>query len=196
MPAGKLLRENAVLLIGTLLPVVVVGLFLLGRYVPRVLVDPPQYDFLLAQDYGYSQPQSRWRHEIDLDAESKLRVRVFPIDPKKYAFSARLFLYDHLSDRVREIVFPRPETTEVAEDGVLVEVPEFSDQVIDSNTVAPDGYEPVKSRRGRGPLSLFHRSGRNFAISKNGRVVPVMAPGSHFTLSNCRFVGWIVTPPE
>ena len=197
MPIGKLFRENAVLVIGILLPVAVVVLFVLATYIPRLLVDPPQYDFLFAQDYSYSPPQSRWRYEIDIDSGRKLRVRAFLNEPGKYAPRARLFLYEHLSGNVREISLPAPETAENTEAGVLVEVPEFSDQVIDSRRVAPDGYELVERRRGRGfLLGLFYRGGRHgLAIGKNGAVVAVPS-GDDVNWYGARFLGWVVTPPD
>ncbi len=197
MAIGKLFRENAALVIGILLPVAVVVFFLLATYIPRLLVDPPQYDFLFAQDYSYSNQQSRWRYEIDIDAQGKLRVRAFLTEPNKYAPRARLFLYEHLSGNVREISLPLPETAEDAEAGVVVEVPEFSNQVIDSRRVAPDGYELVERRRGRGDLlGLFYRgSRRGLAIGKNGAVVAV-ASRNDFNWYGARFLGWIVTPPD
>ncbi len=196
MAIGKLLRENAALVIGILLPAAVVVFFLLATYIPRLLVDPPQYDFLFAQDHNYSNQQSRWRYEIDVDSERKLRVRAFLTAPDKYAPRARLFLYEHLSGNVREISLPLPETAEDAEAGVVVEVPEFSNQVIDSRRVAPDGYELVESRRGRDLLGLFYRrSRRGLAIGKNGAVVAVPS-GNDFNWYPARFLGWIVTPPD
>ena len=196
MAIGKLLRENAALVIGILLPAAVVVFFLLATYIPRLLVDPPQYDFLFAQDHNYSNQQSRWRYEIDVDSERKLRVRAFLTAPDKYAPRARLFLYEHLSGNVREISLPLPETVEDAEAGVVVEVPEFSNQVIDSRRVAPDGYELVESRRGRDLLGLFYRrSRRGLAIGKNGAVVAVPS-GNDFNWYPARFLGWIVTPPD
>ena len=197
MAIGRFIRENAALVIGILLPVAVVVFFLLATYIPRLLVDPPQYDFLFAQDHNYSNQQSRWRYAIDVDSERKLRVRAFLTAPDKYAPRARLFLYEHLSGNVREISLPLPETAEDAEAGVVVEVPEFTNQVIDSRRVAPDGYELVKHRRGRGDLlGLFYRgSRRGLAIGKNGAVVAVPS-GNDFNWYAARFLGWIVTPPD
>ena len=197
MAIKKLLRENAALVIGILLPVVVVVFFLLATYIPRLLVDPPQYDFLFAQDNSYSNQQSRWRHEIDIDAQGRLRVRAFLTEPDKYAPRARLFLYEHLSGNVREISLPSPETAEDTEAGVVVEVPEFSTQPIDSRRIAPDGYEIIEPRRGGGSLlGLFYRGNRRgLAIGKNGAVLAIPS-GNDSTWYGTRFLGWIVTPPD
>ena len=196
MAIGKLLRENAALAIGILLPVVVVVFFLAATYVPRLLVDPPQYDFLFAQDHHYPGQSSRWRYEIDVDEHSRLRIRAFLTEPDKYVPRARLFLYEHSSDNVREISLPLPETADGAPAGIPIEVPEFSNQVIDTHRVAPDGYELVTPRRGGGDfLGLFYRSSRRgLAIGKNGAVVAV-EPGNDLSYYGARFLGWIVTPP-
>ena len=106
-------------------------------------------------------------------------------------------MYEHLSGNVREISLAAPETAEDAEAGVVVEVPEFSNQVIDSRRVAPDGYELVEPRRGSGGLmGLFYRgSRRGLAIGKNGAVVAVPS-ANDFNWYGVRFLGWIVTPPD
>ena len=195
MAIGKLLRENAALAVGILLPVVVVVFFLLATYIPRLLVDPPQYDFLFAQEYGYPNQWSYWRYEIDVDSENKLRVRAFLAE--RTHRRPRIFLYEHLGGNVREISVPQPETAEDAKAGVLVEIPEFSSQVIDTHRVAPDGYELVEPRRSSGNfLGLFYRGSRHeLAIGKNGALVEVPSR-SDVSWHNTRFLGWIVTPPS
>ena len=204
MAIGKLFRENVALVVGILLPVAVVVFFLLATYIPRLLVDPPRYDFLFAQDDSSFNQRSRWRYEIDIDAQGKLRVWAFLTEPKVsrglsrgYAPRTRLFLYEHLSGNVREISLPSPGTAEDAEAGVVVEVPEFSNQVIDSRRVAPDGYQLIEPRRGSGGLmNLFYRgSRRGLAIGKNGAVVAVPS-ANDFNWYAVRFLGWIVTPPD
>jgi hypothetical protein len=204
MAIGKLLRENATLAVGIVLPILVVVFFLLATYIPRLLVDPPQHDFLFVQDNDYRAQPSRWRHEIDLDSQRKLRVRAFLTEPDtRNYYRPRLFLYEHLDGNVREISLPSPEmaemaeTTEGAKTGVVLEVPEFSDQIIDSRRVAPDGYELVEPRRRGGDfLGLFYRGGRRgLAIGKNGAVVAVPS-GNDVSYYGARFLGWIVTPPD
>ena len=54
---GKWIKDNLVLVSGIVLPVLlIIGFFILSN-LPRVLADPPQYDFLLvAYRYDYQQP--------------------------------------------------------------------------------------------------------------------------------------------
>ncbi len=201
MAIGKLLRENATLAVGIVLPILVVVFFLLATYIPRLLVDPPQYDFLFVQANDYRAQPSRWRYEIDIDSQRKLRVRAFLTEPDtRNYYRPRLFLYEHLDGNVREISLPSPEmaeTTPGAEAGIVLEILEFSDQVIDSRQVAPDGYELVKPRSSSGNfLGLFYRgSRRGLAIGKNGAVVAVPF-GDDVNYYGARLLGWIVTPPH
>lgn len=194
MALKKLVRENAALVIGILLPAVVVVFFLLATYIPRFLVDPPQYDFLFTEDHSYVAQGSRWRYEIDVDPQGKLRVRAFAVETDRYTPRTRLFLYEHSSDSVREISLPWPETPEDAEAGVVLEVPEFRDEVIDPRQVAPDGYELIEPRRSGGDfLGLFYRGDRRgLAIGKNGARVNVPSGTDSYSYG-ARFLGWVVT---
>jgi hypothetical protein len=197
MAIRKLLRENAALVVGVTLPVVVVVFFLLATYIPRLLVDPPRYDFLFAQENNYSNQPSRWRHEIDIGAQRQLRVRAFLTEPDKYIRRPRLFRYEHLGGNVREISLPLPETAEESEDGIVVEISEFANQAIDTRRIAPDGYELLDPRSSRGFLvGVFYKRGRrDLAIAKDGAVVAVPS-GDGSDWHNVRFLGWIVTPPD
>ena len=197
MSTGKWIRDNAALVIGILMPVIVVVFFLLASYIPRLLVDPPEYDFLFVQDYGYGSQKSHWRYQIDLDPNRRLRVRVFLDDPKSYSPLARLFRYEHASGNVREMSMPSPEVDELPEVGLIVEVAEFQDELIDSSRISPDGYEMLDSRRSGGDfLGVFYRGNRRgLALGKNGAVISI--PGDEgLNWYSARFLGWIVTPSD
>lgn len=196
MAIGKLLRENAALAVGISLPVLVVFFFLLATYVPLWLVEPPQYDLLFTQDGRNSNDRLHWRYEIDLDGGDQLRVRAFPTEPDTYTWRPRLYRYEHESGEVREIRLPVPESSEVGEDGILVEVTEFADVIIDPRNIAPDGYELMDRSGRQGELmGLFYRGNRDdLAISKSGAVVAV-----HFGQErdrryyNSQFLGWVIS---
>lgn len=150
---GKLIRENVVLAVGISLPALVVFFFLLATYVPRWLVDAPQYDFLFTQDHSHRDDKARWRYRVNLEESGELQIRATPVKADVYAGQSRLFLFQHESD------------------DVLVELPEFSDTIIDSHRVAPDGYELIDQSGRQGQLvGLFYRGNRDdLAIGKNGQ---------------------------
>ncbi len=198
MSIAKSLRDNAALVAGILLPVIVVVLFLLSSWVPKLFVDPPQYDFLYAEDGNYyGGSPSPWRYEVTLDAQNHLLVRAFAAKPDVYTPGARLFLFEHEDGNVREITLPAPSSTEGGEGGIVVEIPEFKNQYIDPSRISPDGYALVdNTRSSRGLFGLFSSgSGRGLAISKNGAVFDA-ADGRGQYWYGSRLIGWIVPPPQ
>jgi hypothetical protein len=48
MPAAKFVRDNAVLLVGLILPVLMMLGFLVASGLPEHLADPPKYDLVFA----------------------------------------------------------------------------------------------------------------------------------------------------
>jgi hypothetical protein len=200
MSIAKSLRENAALVAGILLPALVVVLFLLSSWVPRILVDPPQYDFLFAQDSSYYGSPSPWRHQITLDPQGHLLVKAFTAKPDVYTPGDRLYLFEHADGNVREIPLPTPESTEGAENGIVVEVPELRGQFIDPSRISPDGYSLVdNTRSSRGVFGLFYSGNpRPLAISKNGAVFEAAADGDAMAMGwyGARLIGWIVPVPE
>ena len=199
MSIAKSLRENAALVAGIILPVIVVILFLLSSWIPRMLVDPPQYDFLYVQDANYYGSASPWRHEVSLDPRGHLLVKAFSAKPNEYTPGARLFRFEHEDGNVREIALPTPESSQGAESGIVVDVPEFSNVFIDSSRVSPDGYSLVdNTRSSRGLFGLFYSSNsRPLAVSKNGAVFEA-APDNPMAIGwyGARLIGWILPEPE
>jgi hypothetical protein len=199
MSIAKSLRDNAALVAGILLPVLVVILFLLSSWVPRLFVDPPQYDFLYADDANYYGSPSPWRHQISLDSQGHLLVKAFTPKPDVYTPGTRLFLFEHADGNVREITLPTPERTEGGEAGVVVDVPEFQNQLIDPSRISRDGCALVDSTRSsRGLFGLFYSgsSSRGLAISKNGAVFEAAAESDGLNWYGARLLGWLVPAPE
>jgi hypothetical protein len=197
MSIAKSLRDNAALVAGILLPVVVVALFFLSTWVPKLLVEPPQYDFLYTQDVNYYGSPSPWRHQVSVDGQGHLLVKAFVVERDAYAPGDRLFLFEHADGNVREITLPTPASSEGGEEGIVVTVPEFADQFIDSRKISPDGYSLVdNSRSSRGLLGLFYSNNRRgLAISKNGAVFEG-AEGSDVNWYGHKLIGWLVPQPE
>lgn len=199
MSIAKSLRENAALVAGILLPVLVVVLFVLSSWIPKMLVDPPQYDFLYVQDANYyGGSPSPWRHQITLDAQGHLLVKAFAAKPDVYTPGDRLYLFEHEDGNVREIALPTPESAEGAEAGVVVEIPEFLSTFIDPSRISPDGYSLVdNTRSSQGLFGLFYSSNSpSLAISKNGAVFEA-APDNPMGMGwyGVRLIGWIVSEP-
>jgi len=56
---GRFLRENAFLLAAVLLPLVVIGFFLVATAIPRWVVPAPAYDLLMRRAGAYDQTAPR-----------------------------------------------------------------------------------------------------------------------------------------
>ena len=196
MKIPEFARQNAALVAGISLPIVVVVFFLLATSVPRLLVDPPRHDFLFVQNDAYSADRSRLRHEIDIDENHHLRIRAFLRRKDQYAPRARLFVFEHETANVREISLSIPEIAEGTETGVMVEVPALKDQFIDTHRIAPDGYEVTGPGSNRyGLFGLFYgRNRRGLSYGKNGAVFPVPASRDSYGYGT-RFLAWVITPP-
>jgi len=197
MSIAKSLRDNAALVAGVLLPVLVVILFLLSSWIPKLLVDPPQYDFLYVEDANYYGSPSPWRYEVTLDARNHLLVKAYAAKPDAYMPGARLFLFEHEDGNVREITLPAPENAEGGEAGIVVEVPEFQNRYIDPSRVSPDGYSLVESTRSsRGLFGMFYSgNARGLAISKNGAVFEAADNRGEYWYGS-RLIGWLVPSPQ
>lgn len=190
MAATRWIRENAALAAGIFLPVAVVVFFLLAAWIPRLLVDPPRYDFLFAgEDYVYAGKQPRRRFQIDVDAQQKLRVRVFAAERDEYAPRYRLFRYEHAHGSVREIDLPLPAAGNIPADGLPVDIAELRNAVIDSRRTAPDGYALAAPRRRIGFPMLLYQSSR-LAFGKNGAVF-TLPPIEELNWDSVWFLGWI-----
>ena len=197
MKIKKFARQNAALVAGISLPIVVVIFFLLATSIPRWLVDPPQYDFLFVRNHAYPTARSQLRHEIDVDENHHLRVRAFLKSKNQYVPSVGLFLFEHQTRDVREISLPIAEIEEADETGVVVEVAALKDWFIDTHRIAPDGYEVIDPGSNRyGLLGLFSgRSRRSLSYGKSGAVFP-LPPSLDRGAYGPRFLGWIITPPN
>lgn len=198
MSIAKSLRDNAALVAGILLPVLVVILFLLSSWVPRMLVDPPLYDFLYAQDAGHYGSPSPWRHQITLDPQGHLLVKAFTAKPEAYTPGDRLFLFEHEDGNVREITLPTPQSAEGGDVGIVVEVPELRGRFIDPSQISPDGYALADTTRSsRGLFGLFYSgNSRPLAISKNGAVFEAADSNGQLNWYSPRLIGWLVPAPE
>lgn len=197
MSIAKSLRENAALVAGIVLPVIVVILFLLSSWIPKMLVDPPQYDFLYVEDNSYYGSPSPWRYQVTLDGQNHLLVKAFVAKPDVYTPGARLFLFEHEDGNVREIPLPSPASAEGAEEGIVVEVPEFKNRFIDPSRISPDGYSLVgDTRSSRGLFGMFYSGNpRGLAISKHGAVFEAAESGAEYWYG-ARLIGWLVPPQQ
>lgn len=190
--AGRFFRDNAFLAAAVLLPVVVIGVFLLFTTIPQWTVAPPQYDLLL-HTTDYDQINRRVNVELfvrDDRLQATLRPSLQNINPPRL----RLWRFDHDTLSLREIQLGLPDDIPASESSTVT-VDAMRGQRIVTDTRAPDGYE-VRTETHRGPglvgdLFGMRRYDQNIAIVNRGRMIPIKVPTPNVYQTPV-FLGWIV----
>ena len=188
---GRFLRDNAFLAAAVLLPVLVVGFFLLATAIPRWTVPPPAYD-LLVKGYKPYSGDYRLKVSYDLDVQSgRLRLTVRPLATEQYQNKPLLFLVDHRTQDVRQLPLTLRETPpETPETTVFDPVP---GRTLLEGSKAPDGYtleqRPYHSTGILGDLFGMHSYQYGMVLMNRGRVIPVALPDPYD--SPVYFVAWV-----
>lgn len=189
----KQIRQNPMIAAGILLPLIIVVFFLLATAIPRWLVAPPEYDLV------FTVPEhnpNRRDIELTIDVvDNRLRARLFKKNDY-YRGVARLYVFEHENQEVREIAINIPGNVAALEDGAEIDIPEFANRSISTSRQAPDGYEllgPGYRRGGNLMTELFGGHRRyQLSIHKSGAVVEIPNLGDHRNYYySATFLGWV-----
>jgi len=196
------LRDNPTIAFGLGLPLLLVVAFLLISGIPALLVEPPQYDVLYATEY-YNYPNGVQVSVVD----RKIQV-VYQGSSAGYQ-KPRLWRYSPKTGAVKEIAImlppglappgQSPVTPEAAAKITPIEVPDLAGLMIDSSSIAPDGYEFSAGPNGYSGdvfTGLFYSSRyRNEAVlTKKGRSIRLPYAANMYYGNNTHFIGWVVSP--
>jgi hypothetical protein len=196
------LRENPTIAFGLGLPLLLVVVFLLISGIPALLVDPPQHDVLYATEY-YGGQQGVQISVVD----QKVLVSYRGIAQGRQI--PRLWRYRSKTGAVQEIAIILPPglasadtTTGEPRDTLAstpIDVPDLKGLVVDSSSIAPDGYEfSTGSDRYSGNIfgDLFYsqRYRHQATLAKDGRSIRVPNADNNYYRQNTRFIGWVVSP--
>jgi len=194
MSLKSVIKENLVLSIGILLPVLLIVVFLSVLLVKNVTNTPPQYQLLFSSDQ-YENTGKKKTVSMKVN-DSKLHLLTTNILPNNYAYSSsqskRLYLYDPINKSVKEITFKIPESD--AELNIIL--PETNSYTLSSEFKSPDGYEflPYDYDRGGSLMAgIFYGGGNhsNKPAVKNGivkyRITEVPDSANSF-----QFLGWVL----
>ena len=185
------LRDNVFLIAAGLLPILVVGFFLLATAIPRWTVPPPSYD-LLVKGYKPYSGDFRLKVSYDLDVrDGRLQLTVRPLATEQYQNKPVLFLIDHKTLDARALPLTLRETPpDAPETTVLDPVP---GRVLLDGAKAPDGYtlesRPYHSTGLLGDLFGMHSYQSGMVLMNRGRVIPVALPEPFD--SPVYFVAWV-----
>ncbi len=195
-PLGQFLKENAVLVAGVALPLMLVVLFTFARALPAKNVADPQYRAVYAvQSYYYA----GYNYAYKINDDGKLEVTMnaparnappytdsdIPADAQK----AKLYLFDGAKNKTEEVELDLPKMDKDTK-SVKIPVKEFDTLTLASGE-APDGYKfREESYSGSSLITeIFtyrnHRTPR--AIVKDGRAIPL----ENQAYGNFTFIGWV-----
>lgn len=185
----KLVKDNAVLVTGITLPLLVVVFFLVATYVPGSFVAPPRHDLVFTSyDHSYlNAPPIRVHIRV---SDGRLIGNLY----KNGTSIPRLFVFEHATQNVREIAIELPKDLEDFNEGQAISIPDAADMRISTNLRAPDGYEFRANRYRRGLVGDLFFGGtrsRQHVIAKNGATVTI-PPTGYQDYYGVNFVGWVV----
>jgi hypothetical protein len=198
---GKWIKENLVLVSGILLPVLLVGGFFVLNNAPRMLADPPKYDFVLvAYRYDYQHPSDYFlSFEV---RDGHLTGRAVPRDESNANTNrqyANIFRYNAAANTFEEIVYELPEGLDGIEEPIPLLLAETSDLTLDKRRQSPDGYTfEFLGYRGRGGLlgemfGMRRHYDSDFVLKKDSAYVGLPKPASDSYYQNdLHFMGWII----
>jgi len=198
------LRENPTIAFGLGLPILLVITFLLVSGIPSLLVAQPQYDVIYATEY-YDDQDGLLINVINQ------KVQVIHQDNARNNRKPRLLRYFSKTGDVQEIPIilpagltlngPKPKSPEKdISKRTLIKISDLESLVIDSSSIAPDGYEFILGR-GRysnnnifGSLFYSSRNRHQGVLAKNGRSIRLPNPSERYYGRNTHFIGWVVSP--
>jgi len=194
------LRENPTIAFGLGLPLLMVVVFLLISGIPSLLVDPPQYDVIYATEYY------NYQTGVQISVVNR-KVQVVYQGSTYNAQKPRLWRYDPKTGAVREIAYllppgltqpgQKPVAPEDVSKTTLIEVPDLEGVMVDSASIAPDGYEFTvgSDRYGRNLFDGLFYSSRyrsEAVLHKKGRSIRLPNVAGQYYVGNTRFIGWVV----
>jgi hypothetical protein len=198
----KWIKDNLVLVSGILLPVLLVAGFFVLNKMPRMLADPPAYDFLLVgYQYDYQNPSDYYlSFEV---RDGKLHGRASPKGDDNRNINrqqAGIFRYRAKDNTFEEIIFDLPAGVDQLEESVPLDLGEAGTLKLDKRKTSPDGYQfEFLGYRGRGGIlgeifGMNRRYESNYVLKKGSAYIDLPQPwtDSYYYQNDLHFMGWIM----
>src|SRR3954463_11210711 len=200
--SARVLRDNAFLVAAVCLPLPVVVFFVLASVIPRWFVPPPAYDLLIRATDLYTHTPSRVSIDFAV-RDGSVEAIVTPVPMNNYAIRTRLFVFDHATTNVREIVVNLSEHADLKEGDPprMQPVEALAGRRVLDQLKAPDGYQ-LENRSGNsgglvGELFGMNRYRPDASLVNKGRVITLKLPmGSEdIYYAPASFLGWLEPAP-
>ena len=198
---GKFIKDNAVLIAGIVLPVLLVAGFMILSHIPKALLDSPQHDFLLVVQ-SYDQPHQLGYYLSFEVQDGRLTGKATPRDGNNYSNNQRASLFRYKADGniFEELVFELPENLDDLKKPMTFPIAEVQNLKLDKRTQSPDGYtfEYPGYRRGGDLLGELFGSRRRYegicVLKKDSAYfdLPAPMPKLNYDSQNLYFIGWVI----
>ena len=165
--------------------------FMLASFIPKLLVEPPQYDFIFSSDQ-YNSSDSGIYTRLFIE-NKKLYAEVDKSKDKSYYYDKRLFRYYAKSNAVKEISISLPSLPDGSKKFKEI-IPETSTLELDKSLTSPDGFQLKRANYNSGISGVFFgsRGRRDQALSRNGVNFTIpFNEGSSYRRSFF-LLGWII----
>ncbi|MGB5326527.1 MAG: hypothetical protein WBN40_14060 [Pseudomonadales bacterium] len=194
-------RENPTIAFGLGLPLLLVLAFLLISGIPAILVDPPKYDVLYATEYYNNQEDVQFAvsgRKLQVSYRGYLRGAQVPRLWRYYAQTGAVQEIPILLPPERTSRNTRPAQAEDTPASIAIKVPELDGLVIDSSSIAPDGYEfsAGYERYSRNIFDGIFYSSRyrnTGSLEKDGRSIALPNADTRYYDRQTRFIGWVIS---
>ena len=196
----RFLQENPTIAYGLGLPLLLVVIFLIVSGLPQLLVAKPQYELLYATGY------QNYQHIVQITVVEQ-KVQVIYQGAAYGNERPRLWRYNPQTGGVQEIAIilpPSPVSSVNRSDAAsqtqtttVIDVPDLAGLIIDSSSVAPDGYEfrAANNRYSRnifGGLFYSRRYSQEAVLTKSGRSIRLPNSNDRYYSRDTQFVGWVL----
>ncbi len=202
---NNFIKNNALLVIGVVIPLVLMGMFVIAKSLPGMMVDPPQYDFI------YSDQKYDDRSKVKFNVvNGRLQAKAYAYPSNSYPNTPKLYYFDAKAKTSKEIEFEIPSDDDVdfgepPEGGWNysnvtkhtvslgeITIPEVENLKLNTKQTSPDGYKlRDKNNYSSNPFNWFvGRRNRGCYIEKEG--IKVRVPVDIYSCYNVKFLGWVI----
>lgn len=184
MSDKSFMRDNAVLILGILLPVLLVAFIGVANQVAKTTVADPEYALLYTRNTNYS------NKGFDVVVENGSLSVYYEHESSKnhYQPSLTIMLYDYKNGTIKDYKFKTPDTQPDDRVKIDIDKPLQEYKIIDS-VVSPDGYIFESYYRRSSPFNIFGGGRGRAVISKEGRRIKLPETDRYYY--NMKPIGWI-----
>ncbi len=191
-------KDNAVVLAGIALPIVIAIGFFTATQIQRAAIPPPKYAVLIEAGRPYQTPYSF------VISDNRLVLRYVPPSKEEHQDNqrSRLFLFNPKDNSVREISVP-PLTEEQQKIFTTLPIEDLKNVRVSSDSLkSPDGYILDTEYRGSGNFvgEMFgsgsdrrYRASLNKGAQKVAVPIPYREGNYHY---HTHFIAWIIPENE